>query len=409
MKTNFSLLFYLKKQKNYAKGPAPVYMRITVAGKRAEVTASRECDPDKWNAHAGRANGTKEEARTLNAYLDNLQAKVYEAHHTLTEDGKLITAETLKNKFCGKNEKPRMLVEIFKKHNEDIAKLIKSGSKKTAPGTLERYETALRHLQDFLQKTYGVSDYDIRQIDLAFINDFDLYLRTERKCANNSTVKYVRNIGKIINISFENNWITINPLRAYKGKLEKVKRDFLSDEDIERIANKEFASERLTQVRDVFLFACYTGLAYADAKKLRTTHIIPGVDGEKWIIDKREKTDQEYNIPLLPPALEILEKYETSPMCVNKGIPLPVKSNQKLNDYLKEIAEVCHIRQKLTFHTARHTFATTITLLNGVSIESVSRMLGHTNIRTTQMYAKIIDQKVSREMAALKEKLYGIR
>lgn len=287
--------------------------------------------------------------------------------------------------------------------------MIESGSKNTAPGTLGRYEIALRHLQDFLEITYSVSEYDIRQVDIAFINGFDFYLRTERKCANNSTVKYVRNIGKIINIAFENNWITTNPLNAYKGKLEKVKRDFLSDDDLERIRNKEFASERLSEVRDVFLFACYTGLAYADTKKLRTCHIVQGMDGNKWIIDKREKTDQEYCIPLLPPALEILEKYETSPLCVNKGIPLPVKSNQKLNDYLKEIAEVCHIHKKLTFHTARHTFATTITLLNGVSIETVSRMLGHTNIKTTQMYAKVIDQKVSREMAVLREKLYGTR
>ncbi len=193
---------------------------------------------------------------------------------------------------------------------------------------------------------------------------------------------------------------------GYKGKVKKVRRGFLSEEEIERIANKEFATERLSQVRDVFLFSCYTGLAYTDVKKLRTSHIVKRTDGNKWIVDSRKKTDVDYNIPLLPPALELLEKYENNPDCTSKGIPLPVLSNQKMNDYLKEIAGVCGINQTLTFHIARHTFATTVTLLNGVPIESVSKMMGHTNIKTTQIYGKILDLKVGRDMERLKRELY---
>lgn len=406
MKTNFSLLFYMKKQKNYVKGPAPIYMRITVNGQRAEITTGRDCDPAKWNPQAGRANGTKEEIKTFNSFLDTLQAKMYDAHKDLVEKEELITAETLKNKFSGKGEKRRMLIEIFKKHNADVKALIEAGSREFAKGTLGRYEIALRHTQNFLKWNFGLSDYDIKKVDLAFIKDFEFYLRTERKCANNSAVKYIRNFGKIINICLENHWIQMDPFRGYKSKVKRVKRGFLSEEEIFRISEKEFATERLGQVRDIFLFSCFTGLAYADVKKLRATDIVNGIDNNKWIIDSRKKTDVEYSIPLLPPALEILKKYEDNPLCVNKGIPLPVISNQKMNDYLKEIAGVCKITQKITFHIARHTFATTVTLLNGVSIESVSKMLGHTNIKTTQHYAKILDAKVSRDMEALKQKLY---
>ena len=402
MNNTFSLLFYLKKPKNYESGPVPIYLRITINSQRAETSTGRECLPDKWVSSAGRASGNKEEAKALNTYLDTIQSKVYEAHRQLLNSGEFITAETLKNKYVGKGEKPRSLVKIFENHNKQVEALVGS---EYASGTLQRYRTSLKHTVDFLKWKYSVSDIDIRQIDHAFITEFEFYLRSVRKCNNNSAVKYIKNFGKVIRICIANDWLEKNPFRNYKAKIKEVERSYLNEEEIQAIAAKKFKSERLTQVRDIFLFSCYTGLAYADAKKLDSSQITIGIDGEKWIYTHRQKTDTRASIPLLPVALDILEKYKHHPQCLNTGKILPVLSNQKMNSYLKEIADFCGIDKELTYHIARHTFATTITLTNGVSIESVSKMLGHKHIAITQHYAKILDKKVSEDMINLKAKL----
>ncbi|WP_317619666.1 site-specific integrase [Chryseobacterium sp. D764] len=194
-------------------------------------------------------------------------------------------------------------------------------------------------------------------------------------------------------------------LLGYKAKLKVVERPYLSKEKIQAIYEKEFASDRLSQVRDIFLFSCYTGLAYVDVKKLSKSHVNIGIDGYQWIFTHRQKTDTSIRIPLLPLAQELILKYEDHPECVNSDVLFPVLSNQKMNSYLKEIVSVCGINKDLTFYIARHTFATTVTLSNGVPIESVSKMLGHTNIKTTQHYAKILDKKVSEDMFILRSKL----
>ena len=400
MKTNFSLLFYMKKPKNYQKGPAPIYMRITVNGKRSEATTGRNCEPSRWNASAGRANGNKEEIRAFNAYLDDLQNKVYNAHRLLTEADEMITAENIRNKFLGKTEKLRSLIEIFKDHNQKVEALI---GKEFAKGTWCRYQTSLKHTQDFLTWKYNLSDIDIKKIDHAFITEYEFYLRSERMCANNSAVKYIKNFKKIIRICLASGWLTKDPFVNYKAKVKQVDRIYLNEEDLQKITDKEFATNRISQVRDIFIFSCFTGLAYADVKKLKRTEIIKGVDGDMWISTKRQKTSTPTRVPLLPPALSLLDKYADHPACSNSNKAFPVSSNQKMNAYLKEIADVCGINKDLTFHIARHTFATTVTLLNGVPIESVSKMLGHTNIKTTQHYAKILDIKVGADMALLKK------
>ena len=327
---------------------------------------------------------------------------MYEAHRYLSENDKPITAESLKNHFLGKIEKARMLIEIFKDHNLKVANLI---GNEFAPATLKRYETSLRHTQAFLKYQYGVSDINIRKIDNAFVSDYDFYLRSIRKCANNSTLKYIRNFGKIIRICLSNGWIVANPFTNYKGKTKIIDRVYLSAEELQRMADKQFDIERLGHVRDVFLFCCFTGLAYVDIKKLKTSQIKKGLDGEQWIFINRQKTDSRSAIPLLPTAVKLIEKYSKHPLCVNRDTPLPVPSNQKMNGYLKEIADVCGINKILTSHIARHTFATTVTLSNGVPIETVSKMLGHASIRQTQHYAKILDLKVSEDMLLLKQKL----
>ena len=402
MKTNFSMLYYMKKQKNYQSGLVPIYLRITVNGQQAELTTGRECDPIKWNNKSGRAVGTKEDIKSFNAFLDNLQAKVYEAHRYLSENDKLISAETLKNRMLGKVEKPQMLIEIFLDHNNKMAALL---GNEFANGTLERYKTSLRHTQEFLNAHYNISDIDIRKIDHSFIKEYDFYLRSTHKCANNTTIKYISNFGKIIRICLSNGWITVNPFANYKGKIKTVDRIYLTKDELQRMADKPFEIDRLAQVRDVFLFCCFTGLAYVDVKKLKTSQIAKGLDGEQWIFINRQKTDSRSAIPLLPTAVNLIAKYSTHPVCINKCMPLPVPSNQKMNGYLKEIAALCGINKMLTSHIARHTFATTVTLSNGVPIETVSKMLGHTSIRQTQHYAKILDLKVSADMLLLKQKL----
>lgn len=402
MKTNFSLLFYLKRQKNYLSGNAPIYMRITVDGNRSEIATNRNCDPKRWNAKGGRAIGSKEESKLLNHHLDQLQNSIYIAHQTVYDLGLPITTETIKSSYLGTLATNHTLLEAITDHNEKMEQLIGKGYVR---GTLNRYRVLENYLKVFIKLKYQVSDLDIRLVDLAFLNGFDHYLRAEKNCANNYVVKNIKNLGKILRICIENEWIEKSPFTGYKGKTKNVDRFYLNREELARIAAKGFISERLKQVRDVFVFCCFTGLAYVDVFKLKPEHIKNGIDGDRWIFTSRQKTNTKSSIPLLPTAIDIINRYANNIVCINKGFLLPVPSNQKMNEYLKEIADLCGIQKKLTSHIARHTFATTVTLLNGVPIESVSKMLGHTNIRTTQHYAKILDIKVSEDMAVLKKKL----
>jgi len=378
-------------------------MRVTVNGKRSEVATGRVCLPERWNAAADRANGTKEEIRAFNAYLNDLTKKVYEAHRQLSEANLTITAESIKNKVTGKEDKPRLLIEIFKEHNQQLATLVSKGN--YSKGTLTCFATALRHTRDFIKWKYKVDDFDVRHVDHTFVTDYDYFLRSQCNCQNNTAVKNMKNFGKIIRKCEASGWITISPFLNYKHTMKRVERIFLTTDELQLIIDKSFSTDRLTQVRDIFLFCCFTGLAFIDVQKLQTNKVVKGVDGEKWIQVNRQKTSTLAKIPLLPIPLMLIEKYANHPQCVVRRKVFPVLSNQKMNAYLKEIMDLCEIDKKVTFHTARHTFATTVTLLNGVPIETVSKMLGHTNLRITQHYAKMLDEKVGADMAILKSKL----
>lgn len=401
MSKTFGLLFYLKKSKASASGTLPIYLRITIDGKRTEISTKRTIEIKKWSVEANKAIGRTEDIRELNAYLDSLVSKVYQCQRDLIQDNKEVTTETLKNKFLGIEEKQVTLINLFKDHNKQVEKLIGNGY---SAGTLERYKTVCKHLQEFMKHTYNVSDFRLNKINHKFITDFEFYLKSERECAHNTTIKYIKNFKKIVRIAIANDWIVKDPFLNYKVQLKEVKREFLSEEEMQTMLDKDLHTHRLELVRDIFIFCCYTGLAYSDVKKLSKDSIVIGIDGDKWIKTNRTKTGTRSSIPLLPPALKILKKYENSPLSVSKGVLLPVLSNQKSNAYLKEIADLCGIKKNLTTHLARHTFATTVTLSNGVGIESVSKMLGHTSIKTTQHYAKILDRKVSDDMAILKQK-----
>lgn len=401
MKTNFSLLFFMKRQKNYSGGEVPIYLRITVNGKRVEIATGRSCEPDRWHSKSGRAIGTKEKYRLFNTCLDQLHNKVYDAYLKVVQSDNEITAQSIRDMMMGRETISAMLLQAVAEHNERMEVLV---GKDYVRGTLNRYKVFKKHLETFILLQYNTNDIEVGKVDVAFFNNFDYYLRS-RSCANNYTVKMIKNLGKIINICCENGTAESNPITFYKGRTKTVDRNFLSQEEIQIILQKRFVSARLDAIRDVFLFCCFTGLAYADVQKLKITDIQKGIDGELWIIKNRQKTNERASIPLLQNAVELINKYEGHPICGNLGTVFPVPSNQKMNEYLKEIAELCGIEKKLTSHIARHTFATTVTLLNGVPIESVSKMLGHTNIRTTQHYAKILDMKLSEDMANLKVRL----
>lgn len=399
MSNTFKLLFFLRKPKQYESGPQPIYLRITIDGQRAEMTVQRECDPLLWNDKAGRTTSTKESGKLLNSHLEGLIAKAYANQTDLIQNQIPITAQAIVNRLAGKPDKSRMLVSIFENHNKEMKQLV---DKEYSPSTLNRYETSLQHVVNFMQWKFGVTDIDIRMINHEFLTDFNFYMRSEKKCNNNSTVKYIRNFGKIIRICLSNGWLAKDPFANFKIKVKEVERTFLSDEELQTLHDKEFAMERLNQVKDIFLFSCYTGLAYIDTKNLTPANIVIGIDGNKWIFTHRKKTDSPSHIPLLQPALEIIEKYSNNPICKNESLLLPILSNQKMNAYLKEIAICCEMDKELTYHIARHTFATTVTLSNNVPLESVSKMLGHKNLRTTQHYAKILDKKVSNDMQQLR-------
>jgi site-specific recombinase XerD len=402
MNKTFNLLFFIKKNKIRTNGTAPIYLRITIDGKAADIAAKRYIDPQKWDGKAHKAMGNSQEAKTLNIYLKTLEQQVYDSHYVMLKEDNNVTAVGLKSKLLGTDIEQRILITIFQEHNDKVEALV---GHDFAPGTLERYKTSLKHTQEFINWKYKTSDIDIKAIDHTFIMDYDFWLRSVRKCGNNTAVKYIKNFKKIIKLCMAHGWLSNDPFLGYKAKLKAVERPFLSKEEIQTMYEKEFVSDRLTQVRDVFLFCCYTGLAYVDVKKLTKSHINIGIDGEQWIFTRRQKTDTSTRVPLLPLAKELVLKYENHPQCINLDVLFPVVSNQTMNSYLKEIASVCGINKELTFHIARHTFATTVTLSNGVPIESVSKMLGHTNIKTTQHYAKILDKKVSDDMSVLRSKL----
>ena len=401
MKAKITLHFYAKSTKANSVGLFPIYVRLTVNGQRFEYSTKKFIQSSKWSNELSRMKGNSEEARSINNLLDFIKSRINDIQFELLKNNISLNIEEFKNRILGTKERERLLIPIFQEHNRKIKELI---GLEYATGTLERYETSLKHTKDFLSWKYNLTDINIEKIDHAFITEYEFYLRSERKCANNTAVKYIKNFHKIINQCMANGWLNKDPFSNYKAKVKDVERVYLTEEEIQTIINKDFKIERVAMVRDIFVFSCFTGLAYIDVKQLTKNNISLGIDGDKWIFKNRQKTDTTSKIPLLPMAQEIINKYENHPVCINEDRLLPILSNQKMNAYLKEIADLCEINKDLTFHIARHTFATTITLSNGVPLETVSKMLGHTSLKTTQHYAKILDKKISEDMMILKSK-----
>lgn len=401
MKRNyFSVLFFIKKTKLLKNGEAPICMRITVNGIRAEIQIKRSVDVKKWNAKKEYAKGSDKKEQELNHYLDTVRTKILQIHRELEIDGKPITAEIIKQKFYGGNDAPKMLLDVFKEHNHKCRELL---DKDYVLGTVLRYERTVRYLSEYMKKKYNTSDIPFRDLNNSFVLEFEHFIKAEKQCAQNATVKYLKNLKRIVRLALANKWMDTDPFAEIQFKQTQSNREFLIEEEIKVLIEKEFTIERLNIVRDIFVFCSFTGLAFTDVQHLTPNHIMCDNNGEYWIRKPREKTDNMCNIPLLPIPQQILERYKNHPECQKSGKVLPVPSNQRMNSYLKEIADTCGITKKLTTHTARHSFAC-LTLANKVSIESIAKMLGHTDIRTTKIYAKVLDRTISDEMQVLKQK-----
>lgn len=399
----FTIMFMIRRARRLKNQEVPIYMRITVDGERAEISIKRSVNPGYWNEVKGNAKSGTPYAKELNFFLEQIRHKVYEHQQDLINRNKVVTATSLKNAFLNIGEDDhKTLLQAYEEHNATLKLRIDNGVSRS---TFIRHTTSKKHLEKYIQTEYKKNDIPLRDVDHTFIVKYETYLRVKRNCNNNTTVKYIRNLGKIIREGMKRDWIKIDPFRNLKFRTEEVDKPFLNRTELDAIINKQLELIRIAQVRDIFVFCCFTGLAFVDVKSLNRKDLEAGVDGNLWIKKQRHKSKQWAHIPLLPIAKQIIERYSTNPECLRRDVLLPVPSNQKMNAYLKEVADLCGISKNLTTHCARHTFATTVTLANNISMESVSKMLGHSSLAMTKKYARILDSTIGKEMNQLAQKM----
>jgi integrase/recombinase XerD len=369
-----------------------------------ELSLKIDIHKDNWHMGQGNAKGKGEEIRALNTHLEQIRSRMVECYQQLILKKQLVTAVAVKNKFLGIEEKEHSLMSLFDYHNEEMKNILEWG-------TMKNYYTTKTYFQLYLKEVLHTSDIYLSQLGYKFIVGYVSFmkghkpLQPKKPCGQNTVMKHIERLRKVVNLAIKNEWLDRDPFSKFQPTFIRNDRQFLSADELATIEARDYSIVRLQHAKDLFIFSCYTGLAYIDAFNLTPQNMALGIDGEYWISTCRQKTDQPVRIPLLPKAMAIIEKYKTHPLAIAKGKLLPVYSNQKLNAYLKEIADLCGITKPLTFHIARHTFATTVTLTNGVPIETVSKLLGHSSISTTQIYAKVIEQKVSQDISELRSKL----
>ncbi|MDX9933111.1 MAG: site-specific integrase [Bacteroidales bacterium] len=400
-RSKISLSFYIKRTKLLQNGEAPIYVKIAVDKGKEEISIAKSVKPELWNTEKNGVIGNTKEAKEINAHIQYVRLQISNHINMLRDEVQDLTAKHIKNSFLGIKSDEKTLVSVYQEHNDNVKKLV---GKDFAKATYVRYVTNLTLLKQYMSEHYKVKDIPLHKVTPDFIRGFEIFLKTTRNCRHNTSTKYLKNLKKITSICFGNGWMKIDPFANIKFHLDKVDKGFLTERELEKIRSRKFDSDRLQLVADVFLFGCYTGYAYSDLKRLSPENLVTSDDGKLWIHARRYKTDMVAHVPLLPAAKEILDKYRFHEYCTVKNVLLPVLSNQKLNSYLKEIADVCGIEKEITTHMARHTFATTITLNNDIPIESVSKMLGHSSISMTQNYARLLDKKVGRDMDKLKDK-----
>jgi site-specific recombinase XerD len=402
--TSFSLLFYVSKTKLQKNGEAPLLLKINVNGRRVVLNLRRSVHPNDWDSAKGKVGGKSDQARLVNDYIEAVKFKFRQKYNELLQLHDEVTVEMVRDGVLGVNSSStRTIVAVWEEHLEGMRKLI---GKETTKATCQKYSAALNHLKRFLKQKHRTTDLSLKSIDPEFVSNFSLYLKTTGGCGHNTTVKFLQTFKKIYGICIRNGWATKDPFVGVSMKSKVIDRHYLNEEELVRLIEFETDLERISKVRDFFIFSCYTGLAYIDLKNLKRQQIEAGnSETGFWIRTKRQKTGVSTSVPLLALPYQIINKYNQLEYLNSNDPVLPVLSNQKMNAYLKELADLCGITKPLSFHIARHTFATTVTLMNGVPIESVSKMLGHSSLRSTQHYAKVVDKKLEDDMAALALKL----
>ncbi|MDL5511168.1 site-specific integrase [Arenibacter sp. M-2] len=406
MKTSnsFSINFWLKKTAKKKDGQIPIYARVRFEGRYSDISVHRSTSEECWCPISGKIDHRVKSANSINKYLDDVHAKLLECHRQLFAEGTPITSQAIKLRYLGKDKPFNTLGDIIRYHrSHETSRLEKS--------TVKNYAATEEYLKRFIKKKFNAADIGLPFIDYTFVIGFENYLRScspiqkHRPLNNNGIMKHMERFKKLVGIAHKFGCVQQNPFGFYKMKYEEYDSDFLEEHEIRKIALLKVPEAGIGLVRDIFLFACYTGLSYIEVKLLMPKDIVKGIDGELWINVRRKKTKTPVRVPLLFQAKEILDKYSAHQNLGNGDFLLPVYSNQKSNGYLKALARRAKIDKHLTFHVARHTFATTITLMNNVPLETVSKLLGHTKLSTTQRYARVVEKKISKDMGMLKELL----
>ncbi|TSJ40913.1 site-specific integrase [Mucilaginibacter corticis] len=401
MKTtnSFGVYFTIRVDKE-KDGIAPIYAGITVNGTKSLMALQEKVSVKCWDINKGLGKNNTAEGKKINAYLEEVRQSITACYKDLQLQRKVITVETVKATFLRTGSDEHTLAEIATYHNETSAGVL-------AAGTMKNYYTTQKYIEEFVQAHFKRKAYFLTELNYKFILDFETFLRKrvpvdhQKPLTNNGIMKHLERFRKMINLAYKLEWIHRDPFEKFQLKFNRVEKDYLSGDELAALEQKELSLPRLSVVRDIFVFCCYTGLAFVDVANLSYENIVKGQDGELWIKTSRQKTTVPVDVPLLDQAKTIMGRYKNNIRARSGGTIFPMISNQKMNSYLKELAERCDITKVLTFHIARHTFATTVTLLNGVPMETVSKLLGHTTMRSTQVYAKVIEKKVSEDMAKL--------
>ncbi len=402
MKSTFKILFYARKNQVNKSGEVGIMIRVSVNGENTQFSSKLQIHQESWDPKRKMAIGRSTKANLINSTLDDIRASLTSYYREIERFESHVTPEKVRNAFLGITENKQMLIEVFKQHNEELIKRIGKG---ITIRSVDKYELSRKRLSCFIQYQYNINDIALNEIKYNFITQYETYLLSTCGYKVNTSAKYLLQLKHIITLAFNNGWIHADPFKNFKLRFEKVDRGYLTQQELNIMMQKRFTIQRIEQVRDIFVFSCFTGLAYIDVKNLTEKDVKISFDGKLWIMKKRQKTNVLSKILLLDVPKMILKKYKDK---LSDGKLLPVITNQRMNSYLKEIADICGIEKNLSFHLARHTFATTITLSKGVPIETVSKMLGHTSIKTTQIYARITDSKIGNDMHELSEKLQGM-
>ncbi|GEP98587.1 site-specific integrase [Chitinophaga cymbidii] len=420
MKVNehLSILFFLSKKKASKDGKAPIWARITVDGERAEFSLGRKIFPDFWDQERENVNVSvhpeKKEAMQLSSEISQILTDLNTHYFFLSQHYERVSADLLKRSYSGELVKEqstppppeRTLLQALNYKYSKLAQLVKVDER--SPNTLKRWKVTKNKLRAFLHFTFHKWDISLSQVRSSLCDDFLQFLLVQHGIKKNTAMKYLKNTKELLTIADRKEWLNKNPWAGFKTTYKQPPRLCLTMPEIIRLSRKSFIP-RLDHVRNVFLFACFTGYAFQEVQDLRRDMIFIGNDGKRWIKIDRLKTGNPECLPLLPIPAAIVDMYVDDPYCIANNCLLPVRSYQHYNGYLKEVGDICEIGVTLSTHVARHTFATTVCLDNGIPLETVSRMLGHTNIRTTQIYARVSNRNISVNMSDLEKKLFTVK